>query len=260
MIDAESGPMEWSHDSWGNSTLEGPIYVLLHGWGRSRADMRPLAERLACESGAYVMSFDIPGFGQSPPPSQIGDSGDYADSLARHLAKQGMGPVIVIGHSLGGRIAIQLAARHKGQVRGVVGLAAAGLKKPRSVIWRARALGMKTLARLARAADRCLGTQFKPLLAAHMGSSDYRAAEKMRPILVRILGEDLSSVAPQVACPALLIYGEHDTETPPEFGQRYARLMPHAMLHILPHLDHLTILSRGLSQTRPLILDFTHRL
>ena len=59
------------------------------------------------------------------------------------------------------------------------------------------------------------------------------------PIFVKVVNEDLTESARAVACPALLIWGTDDTETPPWLAFRYAALMDgRATLDLLPHKDH----------------------
>jgi pimeloyl-ACP methyl ester carboxylesterase len=67
----------------------------------------------------------------------------------------------------------------------------------------------------------------------------------MRRILVKVVNEDLTEVARRVRCPAQLIYGVDDTETPPEIGQRLSRLLPIAQLSVLAGHDHYSLLDHG---------------
>jgi pimeloyl-ACP methyl ester carboxylesterase len=97
-------------------------------------------------------------------------------------------------------------------------------------------------------------------LQGKFGSADYRTAGPLRPILVKVVGEDLSDVARQVRCPVKLLYGARDTETPPEIGRRLARLMPDAEFSELPRLDHYSILSTGTHQLQHQIQQFIARI
>jgi len=75
--------------------------LALHGWGRTRADLLPAVE------GRDALVPDLPGFGASPPPPTAWGSREYAEQLAPLLAEGGW---TVVGHSFGGRVAVQLAA------------------------------------------------------------------------------------------------------------------------------------------------------
>ena len=73
-------------------------------------------------------------------------------------------------------------------------------------------------------------------------------ASSLRPILSRVVSENLSQVASAVRCPTLLLYGSEDTETPPEIGERFHRLIAGSEISILEGLGHLDILTRGQHQ------------
>jgi pimeloyl-ACP methyl ester carboxylesterase len=99
-----------------------------------------------------------------------------------------------------------------------------------------------------------LARQFTPegpardRLRARFGSADYHAAGKLRPILVKAVTEDLTAVAGAVRVPVVLVYGDHDRETPPEMGMRFNKLMPQSRLYVLRGFDHWDILTDGRHQ------------
>ena len=103
-----------------------------------------------------------------------------------------------------------------------------------------------------------LGKDIEPL-RMKFGSADYRNAGPLRPILVKVVNEDLSEVAAQVRCPTLLVYGQDDTETPPELGKRLADLIPRAELSVLPHQDHYSLLGDGRHLVLKRLQDFVQR-
>ena len=78
----------------------------------------------------------------------------------------------------------------------------------------------------------------------------------MRPILVKAVDEDLSEVARAVRCPAVLVYGDRDTETPPEFGTRLNGLMPQSRLVVLRGFDHWNVLTDGRHQIAQRLGEF----
>lgn len=109
------------------------ISVLLHGWGNGRATMRPLAAGLA---GRYrIVALDQPGHGDSDPP-RAGRAADLlsvpgqADTTAAVLDRLGIATAVFVGHSSGGAVAVELAARRPEMVRAVVGLDATLLFAP----------------------------------------------------------------------------------------------------------------------------------
>ena len=81
----------------------------------------------------------------------------------------------------------------------------------------------------------------------------------MRPILVKAVGEDLSEVARAVRCPAVLLYGDRDSETPPEIGARLNRLMPQSRLIVLRGFDHWSVLTDGRHQIVQRLSEFVEQ-
>ncbi|MEU1801975.1 alpha/beta hydrolase [Streptomyces sp. NPDC019937] len=93
-----------------------PPAVFLHGLGGCSQNWSPLMEQLA--DRLDIEAPDLPGFGDSPPP----DDGDYsisghARAVIRHLDASGRAPVHLAGNSMGGTIAIRVAAVRPDLVR-----------------------------------------------------------------------------------------------------------------------------------------------
>ena len=82
--------------------------MLLHGWGGCIASMSPIREALRVDH--TVVSVDLPGFGASEMPREVWGSAEYAACVAELLARLDVRSVTcVVGHSFGGKVAIQLA-------------------------------------------------------------------------------------------------------------------------------------------------------
>lgn len=239
---------------WHQTTIgdSGPSFVWLHGWGQDHTAFSKLAPLFAA-NGRHRL-FDQPGFGKTPIASPEADTRDYADRLAKMLA--GSGPHIFVGHSFGVRVSIQMAAHHPELVSAIVGIAGAGLQRKRSLLFKLKARAIKTWGQTTRALDRLLGTSLRSGFEAKFGSEGYRTAGPLRTTFVKVVTEDLSPQAAQTNCPTCLIYGANDTETPPEFGRRYAALMPSAEFHELPGFDHWDIMNRGAYQCEAIIKQF----
>jgi pimeloyl-ACP methyl ester carboxylesterase len=73
-------------------------------------------------STCRVIAADLRGHGRSSEPSQGYDAATFADDLARLLARLGCGPVVAVGHSLGGLVVSALAVHHPACVRAVVAI------------------------------------------------------------------------------------------------------------------------------------------
>jgi pimeloyl-ACP methyl ester carboxylesterase len=227
----------------GNAPLH---FIWAHGWGQDHHAFLPLATALE-RRGTHSL-VDFPGFGESPPPPTSWSTADYADAMADWLSTLPRTRRIWIGHSFGCRVGLQLAARHPDAIDGLFLVAAAGLQRTRTPLQqlkiRLRVAAYKSLKLLPR-----LGVDTTSL-RSKFGSADYRSAGPMRPILVKVVQEDLTEVARRVRCPVQLVYGELDDETPAEIGRRLAKLIPDASVSVLPRFDHYTVLTSGAHQVQ----------
>ncbi|MBV9405722.1 MAG: alpha/beta fold hydrolase, partial [Acidobacteriaceae bacterium] len=159
-----------------SARADAPHLVWGHGWGQSAAALVPLAESLKPFASSRLV--DFPGFGNSPNPPLTWGTAEYADAIARWLASLPATPIVWIGHSFGGRIGLQLAARHSQFVSAMVLIASAGLKRRRTFQEELRFQLRKTAFQTARRLMRD-GPQLDRL-RQRFGSSDYRSAGAMR--------------------------------------------------------------------------------
>jgi|GEM_PF-163430 len=220
-----------------------PTVVILHGWGRSLAAMRPLGELLA--SSYRVVLIDLPGFGLSPlPPEASNDGGgwgtfEYSERVKRFLDQSGIDSCILVGHSFGGRISVQLASRYPDLARGLVLIGSHGLKRKRAPIDTLRITAIRYLGTTAKKIDGAFGTRlFAHYVAPRFGSADYKAAGELRKTLVKTVNEDLTLEAGGIKAPTLLLWGADDQQTPLDLAHSFNRLIRNSELHIFPHKGH----------------------
>jgi len=226
--------------------------VWLHGWGYNRSGFARIAALFHNDGQSNL--YDLPGFGDTPMLFEGADTEDYADALAAQLDQSKAH--ILIGHSYGGRVAVQLAANYPQLVKAIVLIGGAGLPLKKSLLFKIKAAALKFLGRLARISDHLFGTHYRAVYVQRFGSADYRNAGQLRETLVKAVTEDLSNVARQISCPVLLLYGENDTATPPEIGLRYETLIPVSRFTLLKGYDHHDTLTRGAYQCEALIKSF----
>lgn len=209
-----------------------PAVVGLPGWQRTAADFR------SAFSGLEAVAVDLPGFGLSPPPETAWGSPEYAEWLAPlvgELAERGGHPLVVVGHSFGGRVGVRLAARYPELVAAVVlvGAPLARLGPPA----RPR-LRLRVARRLARAG--LVSPVRVDRLRERYGSEDYRqAVGVMRQVLVRTVAEEYRDDLRHLACPAIVVAGENDPVVPPAMARAVAAQCPAARVVVLPGVGHL---------------------
>ena len=95
-----------------------PDVVLVHGIGVSGRYFRPLVDALGQRVRAVVP--DLPGFGASPRPPAPLTIAEHAEVVHALAAELGMVRPVLLGHSMGAQVVTEAAARHPGDVGGVV--------------------------------------------------------------------------------------------------------------------------------------------
>ncbi|NKN01069.1 MULTISPECIES: alpha/beta fold hydrolase [Rhizobium] len=231
----------------------GPNLLLLHGFGADR--MSWIANQDALMQSFAVFSCDLPAHGGQPPGRTGMKISEMADELIDALARQN-DRFVVVGHSLGGAIAIELAARRPDLVAGLGLIAPAGLGKEvgrefLSELPELSELG-SALALLQRLVSRprLITPPIAQRLLDHLERPGIRAA-------LRALASELShvetSIEPHVASiavsrvPRIVIWGEEDTINPidrPRLSRFNAQVLALPDTGHLPHVEA----SRAVSQ------------
>src|SRR5919106_6408633 len=103
----------------------GPPVVLLHGLTGAASNFAELAPILA--ERARVLIPELPGHGGSTPLPAAPSLDPYAERVRLVAEREGVLPGVLVGHSLGGLVALRLAMRAPDAVRGVVLVGAAGI-------------------------------------------------------------------------------------------------------------------------------------
>jgi len=231
---------------------EGETLVLVHGLGGSAANWLALAPLLL--PGRRVLVPELPGHGGSDPLPAAASLNGYADRIAGLLEE----PAAVVGHSLGGAVALRLAIRRPELVRALVlagaagissgtrraryGLTVTGLLKP----------GRKIAPHRRRVARSAL---LKTLVFGRWGASDPPAlpedvAEAFLSGPARhtdtvsaaraLVRDDPRPDLDRVKCSTLLLWGARDNQLPVGDAFEYARRLG-APLRAIADCGHLLI-------------------
>ncbi len=212
--------------SFGDGTIfgevagDGPVeVVLLHGWARRGRDFAAVQELLV-RRGVSSVALDLPGFGSSPPPTVAGGARLYASLVTPVLAALGR-PVVLVGHSFGGRIATVIAANHPELVTSVIVTGTPLLHSP-VVVRSPRPY------RLIRWLHQRGWLSDERLEAARhkYGSTDYRAASGIvRDVLVATVAEGYEEELARLEVPVVMLWGELDTVVPVAVAERANELL-----------------------------------
>jgi pimeloyl-ACP methyl ester carboxylesterase len=247
----------------------GEPIVLLHGWNGSTFDMRYAIPELAQQH--RVIALDLLGYGYSARPADgdysIGGQVEFVRGVMDGL---GIARATVLGHSMGGAIATQLALRYPDRVERLVLVSSATVRE----MQRGRLVGLLlrpfvpllTLIFARRSAvrralrgvvhDPALVTpeviegHYRPLrMKGHMEASSKQLSDRRH---------DAPFDARQIRKQTLILWGEHDRVVPLSTGRELAQLIPNAELAIARGAGHLA-LEEEPGECNRMLLEFLGR-
>lgn len=224
----------------------GRTVLFLHGIGGSR---HSFDEQLAAvPDGWCAVAWDAPGYGDSAPLASMTFE-TLANAAVAVLDDVGAGQAVIVGHSMGGMVAQEIAARYPSRVRGLVLYATSAAFGGRDDTFKNKFLAdrLKPLDEgLAPAdfADRLVGQMFGPRTPAALKETAIRSMSSVpsatyRQALTCIVAFDRKAALADIACPTLVLAAENDSLAPPKTMERMAAAIPAARYVCLPDAGHL---------------------
>jgi pimeloyl-ACP methyl ester carboxylesterase len=236
-IDLSNG-LRVTIDERGDATAEpGTGVLLLHG-GAGPQSVAGLAAALS--EHAYVVTPTHPGFNGTPRVPWLDSAADLADAYLDLLVELGLDQVMVIGNSIGGWIAAEMALRDiQGRVASMVLLNANGIR-PDSP---SQITDIRTVAPAAIGKLSFYNPAFRPDFAA-MSEEQRAVVAANQQTLAVYAGEDFM-FAPKlrwrlhrVTVPVLVAWGEEDGVVTPAYGRAYAAALPNSSFKLIPEAGH----------------------
>ena len=242
----------------------GRIVVLVHGTGAWSESWRDTIDALA-RGGYRVIAVDLPPFGLSDRPrAENYATSDQGRRIAAALDPLGVNEAVLVGHSFGARATVEAVLLAPTRVRALVlvdpalGLDASAAPPSSAVAWLLRNHTTREMLVAALATNPAMTRWIlERFTARHEVLTDQRIAVYQRPVRMPgsteaigawledfLMPADTPAIArPEayatLAIPTLLLWGELDTVTPIEQGQRMAKLMPSSKLEILRGVGHI---------------------
>ena len=231
-------------EQWG----QGQPVLCVHTAGQSGVQWRHVAPVLASH-GYRVIVPDLPGHGRSEGPSQgpVRDLADYGVWCERLLEELNVERPFVVGCSIGGKIALDLAIRMGSKLQGVVAMAAdAGLpQKEGAAMARGLERDLSDAASPCRTDRTFFGTlavvgRSVPPAQAHQIALMHRREdpEVSNSDLIGWASFDRWNDLGAVACPVHLVAGEDDLWLDLERVKRTAQAIPNARYTVLKGIGH----------------------
>ena len=209
---------------------QGPPLVHIHGAGGLH--LTPAHDLLSRRF--RVIALEMPGFGRSPETTRTETMPEMAATVAAAIAALDLGPVNLLGTSLGATAALWLALQRPERVLALVLEGPAAIRPP---------IGPEGVAPPSGVAE-----EMAPRLHAHperlaaIALPDPETWARTQPLVQRLRGSDrdadLEGRLPALATPTLVLFGTRDGIVPPEMGRRYKELLPNSHLVLVYDAAH----------------------
>jgi pimeloyl-ACP methyl ester carboxylesterase len=192
---------------------------------------------------------------------QVADHGelDSLSAMAEKILAQAPPKFAVAGHSMGGRVALEVVRRAASRVTGLALLDTGYTPRPAGVAGEKEAAGRHELLDLARQSGmRAVGERWLRIPMVHEARLKDRKlvdsilqmierrtpeifAAQIRALLAR---PDAATLLPMISCPALVLCGQDDAWSPMSTHRVMAQLIPHSTLVGVPECGHMCTMER----------------
>ena len=230
-------------------TGHGPPVVFLHGLGASMYAWRKNLAAVAA-AGFRVIAFDNRGFGLSDKPPGPYDNAAYARLAIALMDSLRVSDAVLVGHSMGGAIAAEVAIEYPQRVRGLVLVGSAGLGTREPLLFRVArwpVLGSAVVALRGRglAARLLKSTYFDPSKVIEADVDQYYAPVAQPEYGRALLGmlrqfrfAALEGQLDRIAAPTLVLWGEEDRWVPIGLGRALAAGITRSAFVSVPRAGH----------------------
>jgi len=258
---------------------EGPPVVLIHGMLNSSSHWQGVAGELAADY--TVIAPDLIGHGDSAAPRGDYSLGAHAASIRDLLAAIGVGRATIVGHSLGGGVAMQFFYQFPQRVERLVLISSGGLGQEVSPLLRTATLpgasallsltihprvigGLWDAGRRLRERGTATGIYLQAIARAlrPLENAGARSAflHTLRSV-IDVRGQRVSAtdrVYLLDAIPTLIVWGERDNTIPVEHGHATHRALPSSAFCTIPGVAHFPHLEDPHAVAR-VLRDFVER-
>jgi pimeloyl-ACP methyl ester carboxylesterase len=233
----------------------GEPVILIHGWAAWSGSFAELISYLSKDF--WILAPDLKGHGQSAKPG----TGDYSIAAQVRWVKELMdslkiGSTTLVGHSLGGQVAAQLALNYPERVRKLVLIAPIGIKETARIPWLLRvikhfpldevvvSLINPSLIRYYLERFGCFDPRrLKPEIIAQLFELNFGTEQDRQAILEvtrqGLFKEFLNQRLPRIEQPVLIVWGSRDQLVRPANARIFKELLPNPRVLMLDRCGHM---------------------
>jgi pimeloyl-ACP methyl ester carboxylesterase len=259
-VDLGSGEREPTTGSWEPTPGAREPVVFVHGLGGQWQNWLENVPRVAQER--RTLALDLPGFGLTPEPREritIPGYGHFVDAFCERL---GLGRVAMVGNSMGGYIAAEVAMQFPARVSRLVLVSAAGISSAATVRAPILTAARVVKAVLSYSAARHRTVAARPLPRHYFLSLVARHPRLLKPDLVyeaffkgvgkpgfddalrASLDYDFRERLSEVGVPTLIVWGEEDSIIPVRDANEFERLIPDSRKVVMRDTGHVAMAER----------------
>ena len=192
--------------------------IFLHGWGASKNNFTWINGMLDNCTMHFASLDGFDGTMAPKDPTIIG----YARRLDEYIKNNNLDNIVLLGHSFGGRIAIEYASEH--HVSGLVLVDSAGIKPKFNLSKCIKVFRYKFVKLLKN-------MHIIKADLANYGSDDYKNCEKnMKNVLVSAVNYNQKRKLHKISAKTLIIWGKQDCDTPPYMAKMLKRKITNSTL------------------------------
>jgi pimeloyl-ACP methyl ester carboxylesterase len=222
--------------------------VFLHGWLGSWRYWFPTMERVAVHFRTY--SFDFWGFGESRRKNTNESIQNYSDQVIRFLDELGIDRVLLVGHSMGGMVALKTAINHPKRISRVAAVGAPIVGD--SLSWLLKLTDRPILADgFARVPwlrrfmfSQFLGKTNDPHVNEILDDSVKSSSSTLRNAVGSMWRTDLRPELPRLTVPSLIVHGGRDEIVHPNQADLFDNI-PSAEVVVMPESRHFPFLDEA---------------
>ena len=245
------------------------VALLIHGWSSSWYALSPLLPLLS--KRRHCLAVDLPGYGQSPPGPEPASIAGYADLLAGLIREVTDRPVLLVGHSMGGRHALFCAACVPNKVDRLILVDARPDTDPQAshalrrllATFPLEAHSLKEVVEAIQSLypylprDVCYHIARHGYKGVHEGTyiPKYDTRMSQQSDDTGYATEDLWPFMENVPCPVLLLRGKKSPFLSIEIAQQMCKALPQTKFKEIPKSTHLPVQENFIATTK-VVADF----